>query len=120
MALGSKPIEGPSRPPETALPVERLAGARLTGQPLAALPPPAPARLQRLRIDLVLQGRTDDFTRAFDVVRGQGGTTVGVGRYTDRRAGGKPICYLRVRAQDVRSIAEQLARVGYGVLGVHP
>jgi hypothetical protein len=70
------------------------------------------------RIELVLEPSTaPDFTRAFDVVRRQGGATLAVGRH-GRTADGRPVCYLEVGSVDPRVVAANLAEAGYTVVGV--
>ena len=45
-------------------------------------------------IDVVLhEGSAPNFTKAFEIVRENGGSTVGVGRRPNRLLDGKPICY---------------------------
>jgi hypothetical protein len=74
-------------------------------------------------IDVVLNDRSaPNFTKAFEIIREQGGATVAVGRHPNRLLDGKPICYLKVggRGGKSRKIATRLADAGYTVLAVHP
>jgi hypothetical protein len=71
-------------------------------------------------IDVVLNERTaPNFTKAFDIVREQGASTIAVGRYPGRVLEGRPVCYLRVGGGGVRKIATRLADAGYTVVSVH-
>jgi hypothetical protein len=71
-------------------------------------------------IDVVLNERTaPNFTKAFEIVREQGASTVAVGRYPGRMLEGRPICYLQVGGRGVRKIATRLADAGYTVVSVH-
>lgn len=78
--------------------------------------PPAKSSEARL-IDVVLDDcKAPNFARAFEIVRQQGGATVGVGRYPGRVFDGKPVCYLKVKARTTRGIAARLAAAGYTVV----
>lgn len=71
-------------------------------------------------IDVVLNERTaPNFTKAFEIVREQGASTIAVGRYPGRMLDGRPICYLRVGGRGARKIASRLADAGYTVVSVH-
>jgi hypothetical protein len=71
-------------------------------------------------IDVVLNERTaPNFTKAFDIVREHGASTIAVGRYPGRVLDGRPVCYLRIGGRAVRKIASRLADAGYTVLSVH-
>ncbi len=70
------------------------------------------------RIDLLLEGTTQDLTGASKIIAEEGGEILGLGTYREKW-GESHVCYLRLRTADPERLAKALEEKGYNVLGVH-
>ena len=71
------------------------------------------------RIDLLLEGKRQDFTSASKIIAEEGGEILGLGTYREKW-GESHVCYLRLRTADPERVTKALEEKGYNVLGVHP
>jgi len=69
------------------------------------------------RLDLIMGGDNQNFAAMSQIIEAAGGDILGVGTHRERWNDG-PVFYVRVRAQDPKTIGGKLGQEGYTVLGI--